>query len=46
MEKLNEDKNDGATVRMSTDCSGCSVTNEDQPQKVTIKRDGNAETFY
>lgn len=44
--ELNAEMHEGATVRMSTSCSGCSVTNEDQPQKVTIKWDGNAETFY
>ncbi|MED1792858.1 hypothetical protein P4V54_09255 [Brevibacillus nitrificans] len=42
-----EDKHKGTTIRISTSCSGCSVTNKDEPIKVTIKWDDkNEDTFY
>ena len=42
-----EDNHKGATVRIPSSCSGCSVTKEDVPIKVTIKWDDkNEETFY
>jgi major membrane immunogen (membrane-anchored lipoprotein) len=44
---LKEDNHEGATVRIPTSCSGCAVTREDEPIKVTIKWDDkNEETFY
>ncbi|QPA30453.1 hypothetical protein [Thermaerobacillus caldiproteolyticus] len=42
-----EDIHKGATIRISSSCSGCAVTREDEPIKVTIKWDDkNEETFY
>jgi major membrane immunogen (membrane-anchored lipoprotein) len=44
---LKEEMHKGATVSIPTSCSGCAVTREDVPIKVTIKWDGkNKETFY
>lgn len=43
---LNEDEHNGATVKMSTACSGCSITDLDKPIQVTIRwDDGQEETF-
>lgn len=37
----------GATVKMSSSCSGCAVTTENESIKVTIKWDGeHEETFF
>ena len=42
-----ENNHKGATVRISTSCSGCSVTKKDEPIKVLIKWDDKNEvTFY
>jgi major membrane immunogen (membrane-anchored lipoprotein) len=42
-----EDNHKGATITIPSSCSGCAVTREDEPIKVTIKWDDkNEETFY
>jgi major membrane immunogen (membrane-anchored lipoprotein) len=44
---LKDDNHEGATIRIPSSCSGCAVTREDEPIKVTIKWDDkNEETFY
>ncbi|MFJ7512546.1 hypothetical protein ACIQW7_24315 [Peribacillus simplex] len=41
----NETNHEGPIIEIPTACSGCSVTNESIPKNVTIKWDGNTETF-
>lgn len=36
---------EGPTIEIPTACDGCSVANESNPISVTIKWDGNTETF-
>ncbi|QOR64921.1 hypothetical protein IM538_13815 [Cytobacillus suaedae] len=41
------DNHKGATVKISSSCSGCTVTSENEQIKVTIKWDDeNEETFF
>ncbi|MGM0923557.1 MAG: hypothetical protein ACQEWW_20510 [Bacillota bacterium] len=45
--RLIEDIHKGATVKISSSCSGCSVTSEDEIIKVNINWDvQNEETFF
>jgi major membrane immunogen (membrane-anchored lipoprotein) len=42
-----EEHHSGATVRIPSSCSGCLVTDKNEPIKVTIKwNNKNEETFY
>ncbi|PFH87773.1 hypothetical protein [Bacillus sp. AFS088145] len=40
-----ESENDETVITMKTSCSGCSVTRDSDVFKVTIKWDGNEESF-